>query len=50
MLVDDDPGELADAWAAVSSRGRKWSKGVRDGLAKLDEGVQARVADVIGRA
>lgn len=50
VLVDDDPGELADAWAAVSSRGKKWSKGARDGLAKLDEAVRARVAEVIAGA
>jgi len=44
VLLDDDPDELAAAWAALAKRGKKWSTGVRASLSRLDDELAARLA------
>jgi hypothetical protein len=49
VLLDDEPADLADAWVALAARGKKWAKGVRDSLVKLDGALATRLQQVFDR-
>ncbi len=47
VLIDDEPADLNAAWKALAARGKRWVKGARDSLAKLDDSLVVRLKDVL---
>lgn len=44
VLLEDRPYDVATAWTAVKTRGRRWTRNVLDGLGALEDGHPALVA------